>query len=265
MSVGVRMNQLEALLLRVQKNAALPRVHGAHGGLPPAGLAPSPSTPESEGNVGTPVAPSVPAPLEAHDPSELGSGPRHTLASAPHGGDLEVDEAEVEMDEDVPESHSGPSQDRMERAFSHAEQAPPLTPPPESGPEPVQMPNLPAHSGPTMEQLGATIALEEGPSRDFDLDEPVAHSGLEASLRGTAMGVAHGAYSDELRAPAEAGGDLARLGTKVVPVAGAAPVAVPQVVVRPASDGLAPVALTAAQRSFQPSSFEALLEASLSL
>lgn len=255
MSVGVRTNQLEALLLRVQKNAALPRVQGAGG--PVA----APLT-EAVGSIELPAASSA---AEPRDSVELVSGPRHTLASVPQVADLDVDDTELEVDEEAPESHSGPALNRMERAFSHADHAPPLTPPPESGAEPVHMPHVPAHSGPTMEQLGATISLEEGPSRDFDLDEPVAHSGIEASLRGTAMGVSHGAYSDELRAPAEAGGDLARLGSKPASPSATSAMAIPQVVARPSFDGVAPAALTAAHRSFQPPSFEALLDASLLL
>lgn len=61
----------------------------------------------------------------------------------------------------------------------------PLTPPPESGPEPSagptelhipQAPARPVSVLPTTEQLGQTVSLEEGPAADFELDEPLSET-----------------------------------------------------------------------------------------
>lgn len=80
---------------------------------------------------------------------------------------------EVELDEpDMP--ISGPVSQReptMDDAIDEAAYQPPVTPPPESGEE-LTRPQIPLSRGPTIEQLGETIALEEGGPQTFELDEP---------------------------------------------------------------------------------------------
>lgn len=133
-------------------------------------------------------------------------------------------------------------------------------------------------SGPTPEQLGETIDLDEplGPALELDTAKaepplPVKPSELEAPLASAAAGT----YDEALEAPPEAAADLARHRAReqaaaAVPAAPAAPVApaasgelAPVVVARPVV-ATAPAAFAAAA-SFQPQSFLELLDASLGL
>lgn len=130
----------------------------------------------------------------------------------------------VEDEEPPPESHSGPSRSapNLVDAISDAEEEAPLTPPPESGEglamvlpqglasSQAQVPSL----GPTMEQVGETIALEEGPHQEFDLGEPaqaplveeLVPSAYEAELPSHP-----GVYSEQLSVPDDARAELERV------------------------------------------------------
>lgn len=143
--MNARIAKLEALLARVHVRAETPRQLAAT-------TAPS----EEEATAAAEVVDETPAPLtEIDDLDDV--------------GELE----EVELDEpDMP--ISGPisqSEPTLDDAISAAEYQPPVTPPPESGEE-LTRPQIPVNNGPTMEQLGETIALEEGGPQNFELDEP---------------------------------------------------------------------------------------------
>ncbi len=118
-------------------------------------------------------------------------------------------------------------------AAAHME--PPMTPPPESGPAPsagvseLAIPQAPARPAsifpaveyPTTEQLGQTVTLEEGPSADLELDEPLSETGddgldlsapqegahLEAELPAAGAGM----YDLGLASPPEAREELERV------------------------------------------------------
>lgn len=135
----------------------------------------------------------------------------------------------------------------------------PITPPPESGEERAFDP--PRRDGPTMEQLGQTIALDEGNVRILDLDEPLASDRpapsserLEMSLPSAMLG----SYESGLVAPPEARADLER-----VLRSDAGDLAVQSVARPPLATTV--VDLINAQRSFRPSSFVELVDASLAL
>jgi hypothetical protein len=165
-------------------------------------------------------------------------------------------------DEPPPESHSAPVVSAsVAQAIDDAAliEPPPLTPPPESGEEPAGV-AVPAHGGPTMEQLGQTITLPEGPARDFELDEPVAAlpepeaqpSRFEAELP------AGRRSEDELELPPDAAAELerVRLGERVDVRA--------EVIGRPVISTNV-VELLSAQTRFRPETFGELLDASLAL
>ncbi|HSC88590.1 MAG TPA: hypothetical protein VLC09_15010 [Polyangiaceae bacterium] len=194
MSTEQRVAALEALLGRVQARAQeRPARHVAAAvstaAAPVAAVAPlelDDAFPlEAKPNFDDP-APASRAPLaavaEAAEPisaEPISAGPASTAASEDFEEieDLsdveEVQETgEFDLDEPAPASHSSPVATSLEQAFASAAAAPPLTPPPESGPEPAHSVHA-AHPGPTMEQLGATISLEEGPTQSFERDEPL--------------------------------------------------------------------------------------------
>jgi hypothetical protein len=184
------------------------------------------------------------------------------------------------------------------------------TPPPESGPQEAPPPagmNAPAapdvdallgqeldipthargHEGPTTEQLGQTIDLEEGAGPSLELAEqqvasaaPAAFEELEVALPGRDAG---GGYHDDLQPPPEALNDLeahrrrleddippppeslAQLpsvqpgpNVEIVQAAG------PEIVARPIPVG-SPETFSTVRDSFSPSSFVQLLDASLAL
>jgi hypothetical protein len=168
------------------------------------------------------------------------------------------------------------------------------TPPPESGPQEAPMPaglaapaapdvdallgqelDIPTRAqdaGPTTEQLGQTIDLEEARGPALELAEPKSESAprskpieeLEVALPGPAAG---GGYHEQLQPPPEAQQELEahrrRLEDDVPPPA-ALVSAGPEVVARPTPDG-SPETFSSVRESFQPSSFLELLDASLGL
>ena len=163
----------------------------------------------------------------------------------------------VDLDEPgVPES--GPvSATTMDDAMDAAAHQPPLTPPPESGEE-IASPHIPAHAGPTMEQLGQTISLDEGQQRDFELDEPTLEipqpepppSQMEAELPSTP--------SEQMQVPETAREDLER-----VRLGDSTPIEA-RVVSRPVISTNV-VDLVSSSRAFRPQSFLELVDASLKL
>jgi hypothetical protein len=148
----------------------------------------------------------------------------------------------------------------MDDAMDAAEHQPPMTPPPESG-EGITSPQIPPQGGPTMEQLGQTISLEEGSRQDFELDEPIleepreeeAQSHMEAHLPASVP-----SHSDQLRVPENAREELDRhrLGDST-PVDA-------RVSTRPVLSTNV-VEFVTATRTFEPKSFVDLVDASLSL
>ncbi len=138
-------------------------------------------------------------------------------------GDASLEPAEDE--EPPPESHSGPSRSapNLADAISDAEEEAPLTPPPESGeglamvlPQGLASSQAQVPSqGPTMEQVGETIALEEGPHQEFDLGEPAQQAPLVEEPVPSAYEAelpSHpGVYSDQLSVPDDARAELERV------------------------------------------------------
>ena len=222
-------HKLEALLDRVRHNTGLPRVAAA---APPSmRAAPRASTPALD--LDEPGLDSLSPPGQGGRPAD----------------DLDLDEP--------PES--GRSRVRgAELTDDEGDGRPPLTPPPESGEEPAPKVSIPRDPGPTMAQLGQTIALEEAAGGALELDEPPAPQ----SRRGIdqlAMDLPQaGAYSEELPLPENAREELdrVRLGqsTEVGPTVHSRPVLSTNV-----------VDFVSAVRSYQPETFLDLLDASLRL
>lgn len=137
----------------------------------------------------------------------------------------------------------------------------PITPPPESGRERSAAEHG-RRDGPTMEQLGQTVPLDEGTVRVLDLDEPLgsdrpapASERLEMSLPSAMLG----SYEDHLMAPPEAKADLER----ILRSGGTGEFVVQAVARPPLSTNV--VELITAQKSFRPSSFVELIDSSLEL
>jgi hypothetical protein len=230
MSANVRIAKLNELLGRVASNAARPRVAAA------------PDTSASRDAV-TEVMHSTPVgadELELDEPSvDDGNAPdsldgdlsvsssRASLVTSPENqaeaDDLDLDAtddaSDVDLDEldldEPPESGSARVADPIGRAMAEEEHAAPLTPPPESGPEPAKAPSIPTHGGPTMEQLGQTIQLDEGPDAgELEVDEPIEEvapevpkSHLEMELPSSNVGT----FDTHLSSPPEAQAELERV------------------------------------------------------
>jgi hypothetical protein len=120
---------------------------------------------------------------------------------------------------------------------------------------------FPGGRGPTMEQLGQTVALEEGPHVALEVEKPAQKpaSDLPPSTRGLEAAIPSQRPAPlELEAPPEARADLERIRLgqthELVVEAHARPTISTNV-----------VELVTAQRDFQPRSFAKLLEASLKL
>jgi hypothetical protein len=198
--------------------------------------------------------------LEDEDPNsasiEMGAPESMDMDALDELDDLdEIDE--VDIDEGLPES--GPVSANIDDAMAAAEHQPPLTPPPESG-EGLTTPHIPPRGGPTMEQLGQTISLDEGRNQHFDLDEPSrderpdpASSQFEMEIPGSIR-----PQAQELAAPPEAREELERhrLGD-ITPIEA-------RVSTRPVLSTNV-VDLVSASKSFEPKSFLELLDASLEL
>lgn len=222
--MSIRIAKLEALLTRVQARAQQPRAVIAAAALASEPLA------------------------ELDEPGE----------------DIEIDDLDdmqeiedVDLDEPgVPES--GPvSATTMDDAIDAAAHQPPLTPPPESGEE-VASPHIPAHTGPTMEQLGETISLEEGQQRDFELDEPTLEVPEPAAPPSQMEADIPSAPPAQLQVPETAREDLER-----VRLGDSTPLEA-RVVSRPMISTNV-VDLVTSSRDFRPRSFQELVDASLGL
>lgn len=127
----------------------------------------------------------------------------------------------AELEEEAPASSRrvAASMDEALAGAAHRRE-PPKTIPPESGAEPrsgaeLELARSRAPQGPTPEQLGETIHLEEGPRAEFELDEPLSEplsarpseeSVLEAEIP---SGI--GAYHHDLAPPPEAREELERV------------------------------------------------------
>jgi hypothetical protein len=214
---------------------------------------------------------------------------------------IEAEAAELEA---VPSSSPRPkAAGSMDEALASAaaemgeeREVPLKTPPPESGDQATgpmgapfrqkppaddllevgeELPQRDLGAGPTPEQLGETIELDEplGPALELDTVKaqppPVeAPSPLEEPI----VSAAAGAFDEGLELPPEAAADMAKHRARdqiaTHPAAPPTPAAAgeirPDVVQRAPVGGTAPVFATAAQ-SFQPRSFGELLDASLSL
>jgi hypothetical protein len=236
--------------------------------------------------------------------------------------------SDVDIDFDDEEEEQPPASSQRSRVASTMDEAlaaaaqqeaehevPLKTPPPESGPQEAPVVALPSSSGsdvdallgqeldiptradggPTAEQLGQTIDLDEARGPSLELAEPAQSSvppagaeDLEVAL--PSREVVSG-YADDLLPPPEARDDLeahrrrqesdiapppeslAQLPSmqpgaalpEIVPIQ-AAPAATiePEVTLRPAADG-APESFVSVREDFRPASFVELLDASLRL
>lgn len=276
--MNARIAKLESLLGRIQERAAAPR---------PVRAVAAPTT-DSEAAIETPRVeppaavqapqldePELDAPVSAApelDAPDLGvsamSAPESVREEAITEEldeldeiDMDLDEVEIddvddiELDEELPES--GTASASIEDAMEAAEHQPPLTPPPESG-EGLTTPQIPSDEGPTMEQLGETISLEEGRAQSFELDEPSIEEAPASSHLEMQIPASVPPAADDLSVPAEAREELDRhrLGDST-PVEA-------RVSTRPVLSTNV-VDLVSSSKSFEPASFLELLDASLKL
>jgi hypothetical protein len=177
----------------------------------------------------------------------------------------EIDDLdEVELDEPGQPESGQVAASTMDDAIDAAEHQPPMTPPPESG-EGIASPQIPAQGGPTMEQLGETISLEEGPSQDFELDEPVLDepdmeepaSHMEAEIAPPRV-VPASVPPEQIHVPENAREELER-----VRLGDSTPVEA-RVSTRPVISTNV-VELVTSSRAFEPKSFLELVDSSLKL
>lgn len=237
--------------------------------------------------------------LSEEDLVELTDVTETTSVPPPVTTDVDID---FEDEEEQPPASSQRSRvaSSMDEALAGAaeqleadREVPIKTPPPESGPQEAPLPagisapaapdvdallnqelDIPTHAedripaaavGPTPEQLGQTIDLEEARGPALELAEPKASElpgpapveELEVALPGREV---VGGYHDNLQPPPEAREDLEahrrRLEDELQPG--------PEVVARPVPAG-APATFGAAREGFRPGSFTELLDASLAL
>jgi hypothetical protein len=258
-------------------------------------------------------------PIAAEELSEDDLVELTDVASVPPAAATDLDIDFEDEDEQPPASSQRKVASSMDEALAAAaeqleaeREVPIKTPPPESGPQAAPMPaglaapdapdvdallggelDIPTSAegaalGPTPEQLGETIDLEEARGPVLELAEraksppPAAPSEeLELTLPGWRPAAR---YDDDLAPPPEARDDLEahrrRIEQEAVPPppeslaqlpsgmpAAAAPAVLstsPEVVIRPLPVG-SPESFGSARESFRPSSFLELLDASLSL
>lgn len=245
-----RVKKLEALLERVQRNARAPRSVAstvARNGAPAPVAPPPPSDVLDSERLAGPVSAEQPiarpepvAPPVAEAPEIVpvaavpapASEPVRQASTAEEIDELELVEEEelLELDEADAIDEEAPASSRrvaasMDEALAEAADQldSPKTVPPESGPEPVTGSELdlqPAAAAsvrevPTTEQLGQTIALEEGAPADFELDEPL-HDPVVAELEEPSHLEAElpsggGAYHEDLAPPPGAREELERV------------------------------------------------------
>lgn len=260
-----RVAQLESLLARVKERAALPR---------PVPTLEAGSVEESPTETADELV-ELDEPTTGFDAPDDGMELDEPLAnqslSEPPASMEVIDELDdmddVVMEEfddtdiDVePQPESGPvSAGTMDDAMEAAAHQPPLTPPPESGEE-VATPHIPPRDGPTMEQLGQTISLDEGQDQNLELDEPTFAESAEEPDHQMEQHLPQSAYAqnDELRVPENAREELDRIrlgdSTPIEARVSSRPVLSTNV-----------VEFVSASRSFEPKSFLELVDASLEL
>jgi hypothetical protein len=219
--------------------------------------------------------------------------------------DLDEDEAraiaaDAAEEEGVPLSSPRPkAPESMDEALTNAAQqlgereVPLKTPPPESGDQvatPVakapkrhkpgellevgdELPQRDLGAGPTPEQLGETIDLDEplGPALELDTAkaQPPPVAAPPSPLEEPIVSVAAGAFDEKLELPPEAAADMAKHRAREAAAAPVQPPAqvgqvTPDVVQRPALAAV-PTAFATAATGFHPQSFGELLDESLSL
>lgn len=199
----------------------------------------------------------------------------------------EVDGVDIDVEEPGPASGvDRVAASSMEQALASAVDHPPITPPPASVEQLTPAPPLVAASPsasprlsaspirpsgapvrPTMEQLGETVALDEGPSREFELDRPASPG---SSPLASEAGLSSSHHLEEhlapvgivdhknLTSPPEAREELERMRLGQVATLEAEVVQRPQI-----STNV--VDFVGAHQSFMPETFAELLDASLGL
>lgn len=255
-------------------------------------------------------------PTELAAAAEAEEAPSVAASAAEEQTELSADDVDIDFEdvEDTAEPEEEPpassrrakAPSSMDEALASAAEAedderevPLKTPPPESGrqvagpPIPPQPPTpdiaveddleapisaTPVGGGPTPEQLGQTVDLEEGPRAELELEQavegkpPAVADELEAPLPDASQ---PGAFSPELSPPESARAEIERhreeLGAEPAapaePPAPAPPPAEvePQVFRRPAAPAGEVAAFAHAAGTFQPKTFVELLDASLEL
>ena len=253
---------------------------------------------------------------EAAELAAAGEEPSAAAPAAEAQAEMAADEVDIDFD-DVEDTAAEPEVEppassrrakapsSMDEALASAAEAedegrevPLKTPPPESGrqvagpPVPPQPPALdiaveddleapisaaPAGGGPTPEQLGQTVDLEEGPRAELELEQavegkaPAEADELEAPQPDASQ---PGAFSPELSPPESARAEIKRhreeLGAEPAAQAEPSPApppaeVEPQVFERPAPPAGEVAAFAHAAGAFQPKTFVELLDASLEL
>lgn len=316
MSVEQQIGKLQGLLERVKRNAALPRQAAPPVAAAAPVEAVAPPADEDVEDVDLLDEDIVDLTADELGAEEIGAAEISAEEIAATGPELEEDiffedEEEIEPPASSRRPKVAASMDEAlagaaELEMDQGREVPLKTPPPESGrqvaalpPQGLRQPAPPVDfgsdvddlleadissgtqhakpAGPTPEQLGQTIDLEEGGGASLELDAPVQApepskpEELEAPLPPSE---AHGSYSAGLAPPPGARAELeARRRREAEPAAApsAPPPAPagevePEVVQRPAVVASGPAAqFLAAHREFKPESFLELLDASLSL
>jgi hypothetical protein len=161
--------------------------------------------------------------LEAPEPLDDRALESEARERQPESVDAERLAAEPESAEEAPASSRRVAASMDEALAGAAErQETPKTIPPESGPEPLgdrgaqlELARSRAPQGPTPEQLGETIHLEEGPRAEFELDEPLSEplgaGPAEESLLEAEIPSGSGAYHQDLAPPPDAREELERV------------------------------------------------------
>lgn len=254
--MNARIAQLEALLSRVQERAKLSRT-----------LAQPSEEPEEDLGELEPieaVLASSDLPIAELDEPELDIP---TTFEDDDGEGLVFDETPP------PESGSILSKDPMDLAFEEGEDEAPLTPPPESGQE-FARPQGRRSDGPTIEQVGETVPLEEGNHQEFELDEPDFSDAPEEStvqINRSDIAALMSLASDPLevvlptrsQVPPLVAPDSARAELERFVLGEATPIEAR--VSKRAALTTSAVDLVSASRDFKPDTFADLLDASLSL
>ena len=272
---NLRISQLETLLARVQVRSREPRRAAAGFGVVADGTAADVAVADVvDVDLGA-VAGSSPA-LSRSGKAE-GEARVAAGEQAPESLDFEelddlsdVEEVQgVDIDIDEPEPESGVDRvaaSSMEQALASAIENPPVTPPPASTEQLTPAAPPIALGRPTIEQLGETVALDEGPNREFELDRPAA----VASGGSTESASSSGHHLEEhlapvgivdhknLTSPPEAREDLERMRLGELATLEAEVVQRPQI-----STNV--VDFVGAHQSFMPETFVDLLDASLGL